>query len=243
VPSWCIFERYTDRAKAVLALAEEEARLLEHGFIGTEHVLLGLLREGEGIAARALESLGVELGEARREVQELIGPSPAVADALPYTPRTRHVFQAAVREAQQLGHEYVGTEHLLLGLVREGEGVASQVLANIGVGLSEVRRKVVDLLSGSQVRAADDEHLQLVSSGGRRSALQEPGDTWKARVVRTGRTPAVFAGAYDALAAIADRLGRDIDNLKVHVESVETEEGPGLSLSVDWVAPGDETGE
>jgi ATP-dependent Clp protease ATP-binding subunit ClpC len=146
-----LFERFTDRARRVLVLAQEEARLLNHSFIGTEHILLGLIHEGEGLAAKALESLGISLEAVREKVEETIGPAgTAPTGSPPFTPRAKKVLELSLREALQLGHNYIGTEHMLLGLVREGEGVAAQVLVNLGADLSRVRQQVIQLLSGYQ---------------------------------------------------------------------------------------------
>jgi len=144
-----LFERFTDRARRVLVLAQEEARLLNHNFIGTEHILLGLIHEGEGVAAKALESLGISLEAVREKVEETIGPAGSSSTGSPpFTPRAKKVLELSLREALQLGHNYIGTEHMLLGLVREGEGVAAQVLVNLGADLSRVRQQVIQLLSG-----------------------------------------------------------------------------------------------
>jgi ATP-dependent Clp protease ATP-binding subunit ClpC len=150
-----LFERFTDRARRVLVLAQEEARLLNHSFIGTEHILLGLIHEGEGLAAKALESLGISLEAVREKVEETIGPAgSAPTGSPPFTPRAKKVLELSLREALQLGHNYIGTEHMLLGLVREGEGVAAQVLISLGADLSRVRQTVIQLLSGYQGREA-----------------------------------------------------------------------------------------
>jgi ATP-dependent Clp protease ATP-binding subunit ClpC len=144
-----LFERFTDRARRVLVLAQEEARLLNHNFIGTEHILLGLIHEGEGVAAKALESLGISLEAVREKVEETIGPAgSSTTGSPPFTPRAKKVLELSLREALQLGHNYIGTEHMLLGLVREGEGVAAQVLVSLGADLSRVRQQVIQLLSG-----------------------------------------------------------------------------------------------
>jgi len=144
-----LFERFTDRARRVLVLAQEEARLLNHNFIGTEHILLGLIHEGEGVAAKALESLGISLEAVREKVEETIGPAgTSTTGSPPFTPRAKKVLELSLREALQLGHNYIGTEHMLLGLVREGEGVAATVLVNLGADLSRVRQQVIQLLSG-----------------------------------------------------------------------------------------------
>jgi hypothetical protein len=147
-----MFERFTDRARRVIVLAQEEARLLDHDYIGTEHILLGLIREREGVAAQALESLGISLEAVRAEVEQVIGrgqttPGPQI----PFTPRSKKVLELSLREARSLGHDYIGTEHILLGLIREGEGVAAQVLVKLGADLSRVRQQAIELLSGEPV--------------------------------------------------------------------------------------------
>jgi hypothetical protein len=148
-----VFERFTDRARRVLVLAQEEARLLNHSFIGTEHILLGLIHEGDGLAAKALESLNVSLEAVRQKVADTIGPAGSgPAGSPPFTPRAKKVLELALREALQLGHNYIGTEHLLLGLVREGEGVAAQVLESLGADLVTVRERITELLVGYQGR-------------------------------------------------------------------------------------------
>jgi ATP-dependent Clp protease ATP-binding subunit ClpC len=144
-----VFERFTDRARRVVVLAQEEARLLNHNYIGTEHILLGLIHEGEGVAAKALESLGISLEAVRAQVEEIIGHGgSAPSGHIPFTPRAKKVLELSLREALQLGHNYIGTEHILLGLIREGEGVAAQVLVKLGADLSRVRQQVIQLLSG-----------------------------------------------------------------------------------------------
>jgi ATP-dependent Clp protease ATP-binding subunit ClpC len=144
-----VFERFTDRARRVVVLAQEEARLLNHNYIGTEHILLGLIHEGEGVAAKALESLGISLEKVRQQVEEIIGAGQSPPSGhIPFTPRAKKVLELSLREALQLGHNYIGTEHILLGLIREGEGVAAQVLVKLGADLSRVRQQVIQLLSG-----------------------------------------------------------------------------------------------
>src|SRR6202162_162059 len=144
-----MFERVTDRARRVVVLAQEEARMLNHNYIGTEHILLGLIHEGEGVAAKALESLGISLEAVRQQVEEIIGQGQqAPSGHIPFTPRAKKVLELSLREALQLGHNYIGTEHILLGLIREGEGVAAQVLVKLGADLSRVRQQVIQLLSG-----------------------------------------------------------------------------------------------
>jgi len=146
-----MFERFTDRARRVVVLAQEEARMLNHNYIGTEHILLGLIHEGEGVASKALEQLGISLENVREQVQEIIGQGQqAPTGHIPFTPRAKKVLELSLREALQLGHNYIGTEHILLGLIREGEGVAAQVLVKLGAELARVRQTVIQLISGYQ---------------------------------------------------------------------------------------------
>ncbi|GIU97927.1 MAG: hypothetical protein KatS3mg013_1730 [Actinomycetota bacterium] len=136
-----MFERFTDRARRVVVLAQEEARMLNHNYIGTEHILLGLIHEGEGVAAKALESMNISLEAVRQQVEEIIGQGQAAPTGhIPFTPRAKKVLELSLREALQLGHNYIGTEHILLGLIREGEGVAAQVLQKLGADLNRVRQ-------------------------------------------------------------------------------------------------------
>ncbi|ROR97277.1 ATP-dependent Clp protease ATP-binding subunit ClpC [Salana multivorans] len=144
-----MFERFTDRARRVVVLAQDEARMLNHNYIGTEHILLGLIHEGEGVAAKALESLGISLDVVRQQVVDIIGEGQqAPTGHIPFTPRAKKVLELSLREALQLGHNHIGTEHILLGLIREGEGVAAQVLGNLGADLGRVRQQVLQLLQG-----------------------------------------------------------------------------------------------
>jgi ATP-dependent Clp protease ATP-binding subunit ClpC len=157
-----MFERFTERARRVVVLAQEEARMLNHNYIGTEHILLGLAREGEGVAARALESLGISLEAVRQQVEEIIGRGQeAPSGHIPFTPRAKKVLELSLREAQQLGHNYIGTEHILLGLIREGSGVAAQVLVKLGADLNRARQQVVQLLHGYQGEDVTGEGLPL----------------------------------------------------------------------------------
>ena len=180
-----MFERFTDRARRVLVLAQEEARLLNHGFIGTEHILLGLIHEGEGVAAQALAALEISLDAVRDAVERTIGASGTVPEGSPpFTPRAKKVLELSLREALQLGHNYIGTEHILLGLVREGEGVAAQVLVGLGADLAHVRQTVVTFLagySGAPERADRRAH--------RPSGLGSPGDMLVLRPVVARRRP------------------------------------------------------
>jgi ATP-dependent Clp protease ATP-binding subunit ClpC len=151
-----VFERFTDRARTALALAKEEARLLNHSFIGTEHLLLGLISEGGGVGAQALDALGISLEAVRQEVEETIGVAHSTPSGPPvFTPRAKKVLELSLREALQMNHHYIGTEHLLLGLVREGEGVAATVLVSLGADLPRVRQKVMNLISVGEEAASD----------------------------------------------------------------------------------------
>ena len=150
-----MFEKFTDKARRVVVLAQEEAKLLNHNYIGTEHILLGLIHEGEGVAAKALEALGINLEQVREQVQDIIGQGQqSPSGHIPFTPRAKKVLELSLREALQLGHSYIGTEHLLLGLIREGEGVAAQVLTKLGADTNKVRQQVIQLLSGYQGKEA-----------------------------------------------------------------------------------------
>ena len=164
-----MFERFTDRARRVVVLAQEEARMLNHNYIGTEHILLGLIHEGEGVAAKALESLNISLEAVRQQVEEIIGQGQAAPTGhIPFTPRAKKVLELSLREALQLGHNYIGTEHILLGLIREGEGVAAQVLQKLGADLNRVRQTVIQLLSGYTGGKGE----QVSAGGGTESAGQ-----------------------------------------------------------------------
>jgi ATP-dependent Clp protease ATP-binding subunit ClpC len=162
-----MFERFTDRARRVVVLAQEEARMLSHNYIGTEHILLGLIHEGEGVAAKALESLDISLEAVRAQVEEIIGQGQqAPSGHIPFTPRAKKVLELSLREALQLGHSYIGTEHILLGLIREGEGVAAQVLQKLGADLNRVRQQVIQLLSGFQGKESSQSAQAATTGGG-----------------------------------------------------------------------------
>jgi hypothetical protein len=187
-----MFERFSDRSRRVVVLAQEEARLLGHGYIGTEHLLLGLIRDGEGVAATALRALGADLDTLRREVEALAGPGEGPQGGhIPFTPRAKKVLELALREMVRLGHHYIGTEHLLLGLLREGEGAAAQVLRQRGIELDRVRQEVNRQLHGNEGRPR--RRAPWARSGGEGATLEDI-----ARQLRV-------LGA--RLAAIEDRLG------------------------------------
>ncbi|MBQ5504944.1 MAG: ATP-dependent Clp protease ATP-binding subunit ClpC, partial [Aeriscardovia sp.] len=170
-----MFERFTDRARRVIVLAQQEARALQHNYIGTEHILLGLIREGDGIAAKALEAKGVELDKARAQIIEMIGKGTATQDGhIPFTPHARQVLELSLREALQLGHSYIGTEHILLGLIHEGEGVGSQVLVKMGVDLGDLRASVIDMIRGASASEGDDQD-RLANAGGVENKTSQSG--------------------------------------------------------------------
>jgi ATP-dependent Clp protease ATP-binding subunit ClpC len=192
-----LFERFTDRARRVVVLAQEEARLLNHNYIGTEHILLGLIHEGEGVAAKALESLSISLEGVRAQVEEIIGQGGSSPSGhIPFTPRAKKVLELSLREALQLGHNYIGTEHILLGLIREGEGVAAQVLVKLGADLSRVRQQVIQLLSGYQ-------------SGSGAAAGSGTGDKGQPAGVASGSQ----AGEQAQGSLVLDQFGRNLTTL------------------------------
>ena len=149
-----MFERFTDRARRVVVEAQDEARTLNHNNMGTEHILLGLIREGKGTGTKALESLGISLDTVRQQVQEIIGQGQhAPSGHIPFTPQAKKVLNLALHESKALGHHYIGTEHILLGLIREGDGVAAQVLVKLGADLNRVRQQVIQLLHDYQAKS------------------------------------------------------------------------------------------
>src|SRR6201994_2737089 len=214
-----MFERFTDRARRVVVLAQEEARMLNHNYIGTEHILLGLIHEGEGVAAKSLESLGISLEGVRSQVEEIIGQGQqAPSGHIPFTPRAKKVLELSLREALQLGHNYIGTEHILLGLIREGEGVAAQVLVKLGAELTRVRQQVIQLLSGYQGKETAE-----TGTGGRGG---EAGNPWTSLVLdQFGRnlTAAAMEGKLDPV------IGREKEIERVmQVLSRRTKNNPVL---------------
>ena len=206
-----MFERFTDRARRVIVLAQEEARMLNHNYIGTEHILLGLIHEGEGVAAKALESLGISLDAVRQQVEEIIGQGQqAPSGHIPFTPRAKKVLELSDRETRALGHAYIGTEHILLGLIREGDGVAAQVLVKLGADLNRVRQQVIQLLRGS--RDAD-----VPGAGSRR------GNRSRARLLDDAL---VRIDSLDRRLAAIERwagLRPDLDNLAQEIAQVRRE--------------------
>src|SRR5262249_49564372 len=169
-----MFERFTEKAIKVIMLPQEEARRLGHNFVGTEQILLGLIGEGTGIGAKTLKSMGVNLKDARVEVEKIIGRgSGFVAVEIPFTPRAKRVLELSWDEARQLGHNYIGTEHLLLGLVREGEGVAARVLENLGVDLTKVRSHTIKLLGEGRTATAGGTSVSPATGRSKTPTLDE----------------------------------------------------------------------
>ena len=195
-----MFERFTDRARRVVVLAQQEARELGHNYIGTEHILLGLVHEGEGVAVEALKSLEISLETVRQQVEEVIGRGQDEPSGhIPFTPRAKKVLELSLRESHQLGHRYIGTEHILLGLIREGEGVAAQVLVRLGADLGRVREQVVQLLGA---------HAHEASPEGETAVTWEvdSGLTGVEREVRIVGSPAQLAEMISRLRSIDGRL-------------------------------------
>ena len=213
-----MFERFTDRARRVVVLAQEEARMLNHNYIGTEHILLGLIHEGEGVAAKSLESLGISLEGVRSQVEEIIGQGQqAPSGHIPFTPRAKKVLELSLREALQLGHNYIGTEHILLGLIREGEGVAAQVLVKLGAELTRVRQQVIQLLSGYQGKEAAE-----AGTGGRGGESGTPSTSLVLDQFGRNLTAAAMEGKLDPV------IGREKEIERVmQVLSPPHQEQPG----------------
>jgi ATP-dependent Clp protease ATP-binding subunit ClpC len=215
-----MFEVFTDRARRVVVLAQEEARMLNHNYIGTEHLLLGLIHEGEGVAATALESLGISLQDVRQNVEEMIGRGQhELSGHIPFTPRTKKVLELSLRESQQLGHDYIGTEHILLGLIREAEGVAAQVLVKMGADLNRVRQQVLQLLGGR-----GHEELGESEAGGTRVAGAVRQSPAGPQVVGTPLQP---AGILSRLADIVERLDAIERHLGIGPRRPEEPQQPG----------------
>jgi ATP-dependent Clp protease ATP-binding subunit ClpC len=228
-----MFERFSDRARRVVVLAQEEARLLNHNYIGTEHILLGLVHEREGVAAQALDSLDVKLVRVRQQVEQIIGQGGSSPSGhIPFTPRAKKVLELSLREAMQLGHNYIGTEHILLGLLREGEGVACQVLVKLGANLPKVRARVLELV-------ADD--------GGEGAAAPTPTLSAELRaVIEEARGEAAAAGESEVapihmfLAAVQHPDGAA--GRMLHMVGVDPEELRRQVVDESKDHPGDESG-
>ncbi|MFO1031248.1 MAG: ATP-dependent Clp protease ATP-binding subunit [Planctomycetota bacterium] len=197
-----MFDRFTDRAKKVMSFARQEAMKFNHEYIGTEHILLGLVQEGSGVAANVLKNMTVDLDKIRHEVEKIVktGPSMVTMGQLPFTPRAKKVLELSLEEASQLSHNYIGTEHLLLGLIRENEGIAAQVLMNLGVKLEEVREEVLEFLGASENNSEEDGE-NSESSGGNQGGSQSGGSASAPQGNSKSKTPAL------------DSFGRDLTEL------------------------------
>jgi ATP-dependent Clp protease ATP-binding subunit ClpC len=225
-----MFERFTDQARRVVVLAQEEARRLDHNYIGTEHILLGLIREGDGIAAKTLESLEISLDAVRQKVEDIIGHGKKTPSGhIPFTPRSKKVLELSLRESLELGHNYIGTEHILLGLIREGEGVAAQVLRDLGAQLTEVRERVLDLVRESppEMRESPPESSPPSSPPHRAGTLIQLGEVLRRLDVLASRMEDVV----DRLNAIERHLRRDQGPGTEEAPGTGTEEEPGTGTN------------
>ena len=195
-----MFERFTDRARRVVVVAQEEARKLSHSYIGTEHLLIGLVQEGEGVAAKVLKTFGISAAAVRTQVEEIVGEgSQAPSGHIPFTPRAKKVLELAMREGVRLDHNYIGTEHILLGLIREGEGVAAQILVKLGADLGRVRQKVVELV-GKGAGSEEASTAGPAESTGRRALIL--------------RELTVVLDENDRLRSETERLAADVARLR-----------------------------
>jgi len=231
-----VFERFTQSARRVIVLAQEEAGLLDHNYIGTEHLLLGLVAEGEGVGARALGALGIPLPSARSEVEVMVGRGKTMpAGQIPFTPRAKKVLELSLLEARELGDQHIGTEHLLLGLVREGEGVAVQVLRTLGVDADDVRRTVITILSGDPERPPGPLVLRPMLPDEFVTYLEWAIDEYAAELERNGKTTGEAA-------EVASRASFDShlpDGLATvgHTVLVATDPSDGERVGVLWFGP------
>jgi ATP-dependent Clp protease ATP-binding subunit ClpC len=237
-----MFERFTDRARNVVVLAQEEARMLNHNYIGTEHILLGLINENQGLAARALESAGIGLEPARQRVEEIIGHGQrAPSGHIPFTPRAKKVLELSLREALQLSHNYIGTEHILLGLIREGEGVATVVLVDLGADLNRLRQQVIQLQADNPMT---EEMPRTAQARAAARAEAARADAAQAEVVRVEAAQAEAARLEAARAAAAraessaqtrklDEILSRLDSISDRLAAVERAINPGTAPDDD----------
>jgi Clp amino terminal domain, pathogenicity island component/UvrB/uvrC motif len=255
-----MFERFTDRARRVVVLAQEEARMLEHGYIGTEHLLLGLIHEGDGVAAKALEAMEIDLDTVRRQVEAIIGRGEHPQSGhIPFTPRAKRVLELSLHESDQLGHRYIGTEHILLGLVREGDGVAAQVLVKLGADLNNVRQEVIQQLHGRTVENPGEGGIWRRARGARAGAIEDvlarfdaidlrlaAIERWvgmgpdvrdaEAEIaqLRRDKESAIDAQDFETAAALRDREKRLLHDKDRKEKSWAADTGDGLSLAEDF---------
>jgi ribosomal protein S18 acetylase RimI-like enzyme len=231
-----VFERFTDRARRVVVLAQEESRALDHNYIGTEHLLLGLMAEGEGIGALALERLNVSFSGVRRQIEQIIGRGDgSAAGHIPFTPRAKKVLELSLREALRLGHNYIGTEHMLLGLVREGEGIAAQVLRSVGVREADVRSTVMALLEGSSPGPVREVRLRPMTSDEFVDYLDWVVDDYAAELERNGK--AVGEAAVGASrSSFASLLPRGVDTPE-QLLLIAEDPKEGARVGVLWFGP------
>jgi ClpA/ClpB-like protein len=234
-----MFERFTQDARRVVVLAQEEARLLNHDYIGTEHVLLGLIQEGEGVAARALKALDVSLEQVRAEVQEMVGEGQgAPVEHIPFTPRAKKVLELSLREALQMGHNYIGTAHILLGVVREGEGVGARILVKLTPGLQKVREQVLQVLATTgggaedEPQAAQAARSPIAAVVGGPGAYQEQEPAELVRVVPLARE--VFRGAGYRLVLISLEIWSGWLDLRYAMLPAEPAAPTMPEAAVDW---------
>jgi ATP-dependent Clp protease ATP-binding subunit ClpA len=227
-----MFERFTDRSRRVVVLAQEEARVLDHNYIGPEHILLGLIHEGQGVAAKALEGLGLSLDAVRQQVEEIIGRGQQPKSGhIPFTPRAKRVLELSLREAHALGHDYIGTEHILLGILREGDSVAAQVLVAMGTDLNRVRQEVVRLLAG---RAGEGSPAAGVI---RETRLARPGAGQDFQVLRD-----TLASMAERIAAIERHLGLNAGAQEPGGAPAGEPEGPGSGETAPGSPGNEQTG-
>jgi ATP-dependent Clp protease ATP-binding subunit ClpC len=239
-----MFERFTDRARNVVVLAQEEARMLNHNYIGTEHILLGLIHESQGLAAKALEATGISLEPARQRVEEIVGPGQrAPSGHIPFTPRAKKILELSLREALQLSHNYIGTEHILLGLIREGEGVATQVLVDLGADLNGIRQQVIQLQADNPMTEEMPRAARARASA-RAEAARADAAQAQAEVVRAEAARAEAARLEAARAAAAraesssqarklDEILSRLDSISDRLAAIERAVNPGTAPDDD----------
>ena len=244
-----MFMRFTGRARQVVVLAQEEARMLNHNYIGTEHILLGLIREGDGVGAKALESLGISLDAVRQQIEEIIGRGQHTPSGhIPFTPRAKKVLELSLRESVQLGHDYIGTEHILLGLIREGDGVAAQVLVKLGADRNRVRQQVIQLISTWQEQPGEAMKVRPREAADQPAALAFLARHNSARVARLGELlepldhPALLAEAdgemLGMLTYVPDPGWEQCEVLTLHVTGQWHGVGTALIQAVEQLTAG-----